>query len=188
MTMIKQLVSDDERITIGTGTYASSQPLLRVHHPNNKIMIGNYCSFASEVTIFAGGNHPLECVTTHPLKLYFEVADFQEWSKDCGDGDDVTKIGNDVWIGHGATILSGVTIGDGAIIGAKAVVASDVAPYAIVVGNPGKVLKFRFSQEVIDKLIAIAWWNWSEDKIKKNIDYLCSKNIERFFLSTKEHQ
>ncbi len=75
-------------------------------------------------------------------------------------------IGHDVWIGHGATLLSGITIGHGAIIGAKAVVAKDVAPYAIVVGNPAKVINFRFSEEIIAAMLEINWWDWSEENIE----------------------
>ena len=184
--MLEQLSVDDERITIGEGTYASSTPLLKLFHPNNKIKIGNYCSLANDVTIFAGGNHPIDYITTHPLKLYFNLSDFEGWSHDCQDDNEVTTIGSDVWIGHGATILSGVTIGDGAVIGARAVVASNIPPYAIAVGNPARIIKYRFSQEIIDKLLHVAWWNWGEEKIKQNALLIASRDINSFFLSIKE--
>lgn len=184
--MIEQLVSDNPQVVIGRGTYASSQPLLRAHHAQNKIIIGNYCSLAHDVTIFAGGNHPYHYITTHPLKLHFGLADFEEWSKDCGDETDKTIIGHDVWLGHGATILSGVTIGNGAIVGARAVVASDVPAYAIVVGNPAKVIRYRFDEKTILKLQEIAWWNWDEEKIKNHANLLCSSDINRFFFLKKE--
>ena len=89
-------------------------------------------------------------------------------------------IGNDVWIGYKATIMSGVTIGDGAVIGACSVVTKDVKPYEIVAGNPAKVIRKRFSDEIIIQLLKIAWWNWPIEKIKAEIEFLCNNNIEKF--------
>ena len=83
-------------------------------------------------------------------------------------------IGNDVWIGAGAQILSGVTIGDGAVIGAGSIVTKDIPPYAIVGGNPARVIRFRFDQAKIDKLLELAWWDWSIEKIKENQEFLLS--------------
>jgi len=80
-----------------------------------------------------------------------------------------TTIGNDVWIGSGVRVLAGVAIGDGAIIGAGAVVAKDVPPYAVVVGNPGTIVKYRFPFDVIDKLRLIKWWEWDEDTVKSRL-------------------
>lgn len=90
------------------------------------------------------------------------------------------EIGNDVWIGYGATILSGVRIGDGAIVGANAVVTKDVPPYAIVAGNPAHVIRMRFSPQIISDLLQIQWWNWPFDKIRKNMPLLLSDNITKF--------
>lgn len=87
-------------------------------------------------------------------------------------------IGNDVWIGFEAVILSGVTIGDGAIIGTRAVVTKDVPPYTIVGGIPAKPIKKRFSEDVISKLLKIQWWNWPENRVKQNIDAIQSGRIE----------
>ena len=87
-------------------------------------------------------------------------------------------IGNDVWVGFGATILSGVTIGDGAVIGARALVAKDVPPYAIVGGVPAKVIKYRFDDATIGRLLKLKWWNCKEKKIRKHVDKLCSNNVE----------
>ena len=90
------------------------------------------------------------------------------------------NVGNDVWIGATSTIMSGITIGDGAIIGAGAIITKDVPPYAIVVGNPGKVVKYRFTEEQIELLLKISWWNWDEDKIKDNAMSMWSSNIDDF--------
>lgn len=175
---ISELTTEDTRITIGKGTYASSPPLLRPHHANNTISIGNFCSLAERVSIFSGGNHPLNFGTTHPLKLFLRQAEFTDWTEDCGDGGEATIIGNDVWIGHEACILSGSIIGDGAVIGAKSVVRCDVPPYAIVIGNPAIVIRYRFDTEVINKLLEIKWWNWPIEKIEQYASIIASNDIE----------
>lgn len=126
------------------------------------ISIGKYCSIADEVSFIAGGEHHKDWVSTFPFS--------DRWRLNIKVPNEVlTKgniaIGHDVWIGNGVTVLSGVTIGNGAIIGANAVVAKDIPPYAIVVGNPAKVIKYRFSQKVVLALLRIEWWNWAEEEI-----------------------
>jgi len=91
----------------------------------------------------------------------------------------VSLTGSDVWIGFRAIVLSGVTIGDGAVIGAGAVVTADVPSYSVVVGNPAKVIRYRFSSEEIRKLLTLRWWEWSIDKIKENTPLLCSFDVEK---------
>ena len=119
-------------------------------------------------------------ISTYPFPLFFE-----EWGLEKKDvtnawdnkGDIV--IGNDVWIGYEAVILAGVTIGDGAIIGTHAVVTKDVPPYTIVGGVPAKPIKRRFPEETISALLEIQWWNWSEERITRNIGAIQSGNIEQ---------
>jgi len=89
-------------------------------------------------------------------------------------------IENDVWIGATATIMSGVKISNGAVVGAGSVVTKDVPPYAIVAGNPAKVVKYRFTEEQIEKLLSIAWWDWEEQKIRDNAMIMWSNNIDDF--------
>ena len=89
-----------------------------------------------------------------------------------------TVFGNDVWIGMDAVILPGVKIGDGAIVAAKSVVTHDVAPYAIVAGNAAKVVKMRFDRRTVDRLLAVAWWNWPVDKITRNLNAIRGADID----------
>jgi acetyltransferase-like isoleucine patch superfamily enzyme len=132
--------------------------------------IGKFCSIAQDVKIGLGA-HPINFVSTSPIfysKLnalgikWVDENRFQEFKK--------VIIENDVWIGANAIILDGVKIENGAIIGAGAIVTKDVPPYAIVVGSPAKIIKFRFPQETIDSLLRLNWWNWPIDKIKENIN------------------
>ena len=153
------------------------------HYPINhdKLQIGKFCSIACGAKfLFNSANHTLSSLSTYPFPLFFE-----EWGL---EKKDVTKawdnkgdivIGNDVWIGYEAVILAGVTIGDGAIIGTRAVVTKDVPPYTIVGGVPAKPIKRRFPEETISALLELQWWNWSEERIARNIGAIQSGNIEQ---------
>ena len=153
---------------------------------NATLTIGKYCSIARDVTIYLGGDHHTDWISTAPLANYFygNRREVRKKLQVCSKGNVV--IGNDVWIAANATILSGVKIGDGAVIGAHAVVAKSVLPYAIAVGNPATVVKKRFSDDAIEKLLAIKWWDWEDDKIRENIPLLLSGKIEDFV--NKHHQ
>ena len=136
------------------------------------VEIGKFSNIAAMVRI-GPTDHPMERPTQHHFtyrrKMYgFGASDdlaFMEARKER-----VTVVGHDTWIGHGAIILSGVTIGNGAVIGAGSLVTKDVAPYAVVVGLPGRAIKKRFDEEIILKLEAIQWWNWSHEKINENFE------------------
>lgn len=152
------------------------------HYPINrdKLKIGKFCSIACQAKfLFTSANHTLKSLSTYPFPIFFE-----EWNLDVSNitsawdnkGDIV--IGNDVWIGYDAVILSGVTIGDGAIIGSRAVVTKDVPPYTIVGGIPAKPIRKRFCDKTIEKLLEIKWWNWSEEKIMQNISAIQSGKLE----------
>ena len=153
------------------------------HYPINrdKLQIGKFCSIACGAKfLFNSANHTLSSLSTYPFPLFFE-----EWGlekKDVTNAWDNKRdiiIGNDVWIGYEAAILAGVTIGDGAIIGTRAVVTKDVPPYTIVGGVPAKPIKKRFSEETISALLEIQWWNWSEERIARNIGAIQSGNIDQ---------
>lgn len=129
----------------------------------NRIIIGSFCSIASGV-IFQENLHDYEKLTTYFIRqrVFGEALRIDSYSK----GNIV--VGNDVWIGAQTIILSGVTIGDGAVIAANSVITKDVPPYSIVGGSPANLIKYRFSEEIINKLTEIKWWNWDIEKIKKN--------------------
>jgi acetyltransferase-like isoleucine patch superfamily enzyme len=149
-----------------------------------KLKIGKFCSIAGDVRIHLGGNHRTDLVTTYPFRAFPDDWPQAKYLRPT-DVDAISKgdviIGNDVWIGSGATILSGVKIGDGAVIAAEAVVTSDVEPYSIVAGNPAKFIKKRFDEETISRLLKIKWWDWPVEKIRNNVNVICSDNVSKMF-------
>lgn len=144
------------------------------------LTIGKYCSIALGVEIFLGGNHRFDFITTALL-------DQEQPERIQSKGD--VSIGNDVWIGYEATILSGTTIGDGAVVGAKSVVSGTIPPFAVVAGNPASVIKYRFDRKTVELLLKIKWWDWPPEKIDKYRSLLCSSDMGRFLkLHDSENQ
>lgn len=143
------------------------------------MIIGKFCSIACGAKfIFTSANHTLSSLSTYPFPLFFEEWDLDKKNvTDSWDNKGDIVIGNDVWIGYEAVVMQGVTIGDGAIIGARAIVTKDVPPYTIVGGVPAKPIRKRFSDEVISQLLSIKWWEWPDEKIKKNISAIQKGNI-----------
>lgn len=152
------------------------------HYPINKdrLIIGKFCSIACGVKfLFNSANHKMASLSTYTFPLFFEewglkkenVA--QAWDQ---KGD--IMIGNDVWIGYEAVILSGVTIGDGAVIGCRAVVTKDIPPYTIVGGVPAKPIRKRFDEETIKELQKIKWWDWPKEKITEKIQAIQAGDLE----------
>ena len=143
------------------GDYSYGSPDIRMMWSNARLVVGKYCSIAEGVQFILGGNHPLDHATTFPL---FKMSGRETASEGPFSRGDIV-IGSDVWIGADATVLSGVTIADGAIIGACAVVASDVAPYSIVVGNPARLIRKRFSEDMIAQLMMLRWWDLPDEEV-----------------------
>lgn len=155
-------------MTFGRGTYWGPNTRFLKYLYNEKIVIGSFCSIADYVVIQSGGEHRTDFVSTWSFdEMLFkrkEQARSYKFTKD-------TTIGHDVWIGYGAYINSGVQIGSGAVIGAHAVVFNDVPPYAIVMGNPAAVVRYRFSQRTVERMLKIAWWDWPQDDIESRIEW-----------------
>lgn len=156
------------------------------HYPINedKLIIGKFCSIACGAKfLFNSANHTMASLANYTFPLFWE-----EWSlekkrvAEAWDNKGDIVVGNDVWIGYEAVILSGVTIGDGAVIGARAVVTRDVPPYTIVGGVPAKPIRLRFEEKAIEKLLRLKWWDWPEEHIRRNISVIqsgCAKRLER---------
>lgn len=173
-TMYNDFVSDPKQFEKNNVLY---------HYPINqdKLIIGKFCSIACGAKfLFTSANHTQKSLSTYPFPIFFE-----EWDLDkkqvasAWDNKGDIVVGNDVWIGYEAVILSGVHIGDGAIIGTRAVVTKDVPPYTIVGGIPAKEIKKRYDEDTIEKLQQIKWWNWPFDKIQLFLPDIMSGEIDR---------
>lgn len=148
-----------------------------------KLVIGKFCAIGAETRFIMTGDHKLDAISTYPFPIFghgwesaFEIADLPV------KGD--ILIGNDVWLGYDCLVKNGVTIGNGAIVASRAVVVKDVPPYAIVAGNPAKVVKMRFSDADIARLQQIAWWDWPIEKINRHLQLICRLDIDQLEASS----
>lgn len=152
------------------------------HYPINheRLVIGKFCSIACGTKfLFNCANHTLKSLSTYTFPLFYEDWNLEKSGvASAWDNKGDIIIGNDVWIGYEAVIMAGVHIGNGAIIAARAVVTKDVAPYTIVGGTPAKEIRKRFSADVIERLQALAWWDWSADKIRQYLPCLMNGNVD----------
>lgn len=189
-TVYLQSVIQDPAITVGAYTMANdfvNDPVdfeknnVLYYYPINhdSLSIGKFCSLACGVKfIFTSANHTLKSLSTYPFPLFFE-----EWGtpvsevSQAWDNKGGIVVGNDVWIGYEAVILSGVHIGDGAIVGARAVVTKDVEPYAIVGGVPAKEIRKRFDSATIEKLEELRWWDLPTEQIKEILPVIQSGDL-----------
>ena len=163
--------------TFGNMSYICSGNILS-NTPNVvHMLVGNYCQIADETEFAMGMNHAFTGVTAYPFGNVWGYSK-EDWKQRCLANRQQLIIGHDVWIGFGATIIKGVKIGNGAIIGSGAVVTKDVPPYAIVGGNPAKIIRYRFAPEIIEALDKIKWWYWPLEKVKANRQYM--ENVEEF--------
>ena len=180
---VKPMVKNPN-IIVGDFTYIADSDFEShvTHHyewNGDKLIIGKFCQIAAGVEfVMNGANHQMNAVSSFPFYT------LEGWNMAPPDPSDMplkgdTVIGNDVWIGQNAVILPGVHIGDGAIIGANSVVGSDVEPYTIVVGNPAKILRKRFYDELIELLLKFRWWEKSVEEINDLIPILTNSNLEK---------
>lgn len=183
VTYVKPTVTNPN-IIVGDFTYFSDVDFEShvTHHYDfygDKLIIGKFCQIAAGVSfIMNGANHQMNAVSTYPFYI------FQGWDEEVPKLSDLplkgdTVVGNDVWIGQNTTILPGVHIGDGAIIGMNSVVGSDVEPYTIVAGNPAKLIRRRFDEELIELLLRLKWWDKSIEEINDIIPLLSCGDLEK---------
>ena len=171
------------RCYVQIGEHTPAIPYIISMAHTDRVIIGKFCAISHGVILIPNNGHipPLEYreyrVSNYPVASLSRHGWLQKYA--LTEKRNFIIIGNDVWIGANAIILPGVTVGDGAIIGAGAVVTRDVPPYAIMVGVPAKILKYRYTKDDIKKLLKIAWWNWSSEKIARNVDYFYGK-VEAF--------
>ncbi len=161
----------------GPEAFEANNVLYNYDHSKMKLVIGKFCAIAAETRFLMTGDHKLDAISTYPFPLFqngWETA--FDLSALPVKGDIV--VGNDVWFGYDSLIKGGVNIGDGAIIAARATVVKDVPPYAIVAGNPAKIVKMRFDDQTIARLLEIAWWNWSIEKINQNLSIICHLDVD----------
>lgn len=168
------------------GDFTYGRPKILFRNKDAKLKIGKFCSISTNVTIFLGGNHRVDWISTYP----FNEIDFFKSKAKSINGHPATKgsveIGNDVWIGDGVTILSGVKIGDGAVLAAKSVITKNVNPYEIWAGNPASFIKTRFSDDLIEILLKSKWWDMDILEIEDLIPKLCNENITEFYDNFKK--
>lgn len=180
---IVQSVFPVDCVRVGRETYGE----LDVRHfgnPEEGLEIGNYCSIGPDCVFLLGGNHHGNTMSTYPFRTMFHVADYEAWTK----GKIVLE--DDVWLGQGVTILSGVRIGKGACVAAGSIVSTDVPPYAIVGGVPAKVLRYRFSQEIIEKLLRVDMGKLTRQQIMANLDTiytpLTEENVDQILSALQQ--
>jgi len=177
-TIVRSGCKIQKNVKIGSYTFINENTQI----DTNCESIGSFCSISHGVKI-GMGSHPLHFVSTSPIfyEPYRGYVSEQKYNEFEDKG--YTIIGNDVLVGANAIILAGVKVGDGAVIGAGSVVTKDVPPYAIVAGNPAKVIKYRFNNEQIDKLLKIKWWDIDIKILSKKIDAMT--NIDKFIKEFK---
>lgn len=187
-TVFLKNVIDHPNIQIGDYTYYNDFdfpaedvrqrliPYLHQYAPE-KLIIGKFVQIAHGVQIItSSANHQMDGFSTYPFDVFGEPWRSSYEAKWPNKGD--TVIGNDVWVGHQAMIMPAVSIGDGAIIASGSVVTKDVPPYAIVGGNPAKIIRYRFDEKTIESLLDIKWWNWPIERINENIAIIVGGDIE----------
>ena len=198
-TVYLNAVIKDTQIEVGDYTIYNdfvANPLLfeknnvLYHYPilREKLIIGKFCSIACGTKfLFNCANHTLKSLSTYTFPLFYEEWELEKSNiTTAWDNKGDIVIGNDVWIGYEAVIMTGVHIGDGAIIAARAVVTKDVPPYPIVGGTPAKEIRKRFDTEMIHQLLKLKWWDWSTYKIRQCLPYIAEGKLDELLATKKD--
>jgi acetyltransferase-like isoleucine patch superfamily enzyme len=170
-------------MSIGKYTYGFHNITILWSNKNACLKIGNFCSIATNIVIYLGGNHRTDLLTTYPFghihqNIFTNYDGYGLSNEETTKGDVI--IGNDVWIGSNVTIMSGITIGDGSIIAANSHVTKNIEPYSIVGGNPARLIRYKFEKEQIEKLLKIKWWEWDDNIINDNLQIIFNPDINIF--------
>jgi acetyltransferase-like isoleucine patch superfamily enzyme len=163
-------MSVDNSVLRGKWTYGD------IIQENVVVRTGRFCSIGRGVRAVGILGHHTEWVTTYPFGTLWNMPEIDNPVVESHE----IVIGNDVWIGAYAVLLGGAKLGDGCVVGAGSVVKKEVPPYSVVIGNPAEIIRKRFSDDIITRLLEIKWWDWPEDKIKEHVPFLCDSNIEKF--------
>jgi hypothetical protein len=169
------------RVVRGIGTYGVPT-IWTFPYDDSRLIIGNYSAVGG--THLLGGQHAIKHVASYPLRIHMGLEGAGQDGNPSVRGD--IRIGSDVWVTFGSYVLSGVTIGDGAVVATGAVITKDVPPYAIVGGNPAKLIRYRHSPEQIEALLEIKWWDWPENEIRDAVPYLASEDTDAFIAYVRE--
>ena len=181
-----KLIEDSGVILFGRHTYCSDMPVIHTFEGSSgRVRIGSFCSIAKGVVILTDGVHPVDWVSTFPFRMRWKLPGACEDGLPVQTGD--IEIGSDVWIATEAVILPGVNIGHGSVIAARSVVTKDIPPYAIVVGTPARVIRYRFPPEVIEALLRIKWWEWDDERILEAVPLISSNNVQEFIRLYDSH-
>jgi hypothetical protein len=173
------------RMTIGQHTYGI--PVIKTYdHDTTRLLVGSYSALSEEAIVMLGGEHAIDRVTTFPLRMRLKLPGAGQDGIPVPTGD--TVIGSDVWLTMRTFVRSGVTIGDGAIVASGAVVNKDVPPFAIVGGNPAKVIRYRFTPEQIEALLEIRWWDWPDALVVEATPLLSGTDIDAFITWARQQR
>lgn len=167
------------KLSVGRYSYGTPRVVHSASDPKAQLSIGHFCSIGPGCQIYVGtaSRHYTDFITTSPISMVFGIPAGHEPSR-ATEGDLAVSIGSDVWIGFESVIMAGVHIGHGAVIGARSVVTHDVPPYAVVGGTPAKLIKWRFHERTIKRLLAVAWWDWPDRLIKDNLISFYKRDVE----------
>lgn len=173
------------RVTIGAHTYGT--PLIKDYvYDETRLIVGKYSALSETAIVMLGGEHAIDRVTTYPHRIVWKMEGAGQDGIPVPTGD--TVIGNDVWLTQRTFVRSGVHIGDGAVVASGAVVTKDVPPYAIVGGNPARVIRYRHTEEQRAALLDIRWWDWPDDQVRAAVPLLAGKDIDAFIAYAREKQ
>jgi virginiamycin A acetyltransferase len=199
IAFLKPLAAGRANVSVGEYTYYDdpdgperffeTQVLHHFDFVGDRLVIGRYCAIAAKATfVMNGANHAMGGFSTYPFNIFGggwdEGFDPADWTRE-NRGD--TEVGHDVWIGGEAMILPGARIGHGAIIGARAVVSGEVPPYAVVAGNPARILRRRIDDATARALLDIAWWDWPAEKLARHVDAVRGADIDALRRAAEEN-